>query len=395
MLDIVKKLFGVFIAILYKLTPKKDIVLFHSDLYRDNAKYLYEHIKGKTDYSLVWILNDKKLVRELNKNGIRAVHSLSLKCALTCARLKMIITTNFPPIATMYINPIIVQVFHGFGTKQNPTDYVYNRQIKQVQKQLRNIDYIICLSKRDNEYFFPKEKLQIDDKYPEYLPLGLPRNDMLVDSTKMKICTKKLIETFRLKSNQKVILYAPTWREKPEGSDFSDYWFFDKKETEKFEFYLRKGNYMLFLRPHHHCLRDISFRDKIMEITNEYPNTFKFAGADIWSDTQEILCTTDILITDFSSIYVDYLLTNRPIIYLDMDTEDYVKHRGLVIDYYNDLHTPGPKVRSLDQIINYLEELGSGIDKYENIRKKSLYFYHDNADGNSTERVGKLVLELL
>lgn len=124
MLSIVKKLFGVFIAILYKLTPKKDIVLFHSDLYRDNAKYLYEYIKGKTDYSLVWILNDKKLVRELNKNGIKAVYSFSLKCALTCARLKMIITTNLPPIATMYINPIIVQVFHGFGTKQNPTDYV-------------------------------------------------------------------------------------------------------------------------------------------------------------------------------------------------------------------------------------------------------------------------------
>jgi CDP-glycerol glycerophosphotransferase (TagB/SpsB family) len=396
LIDKLKKFLGIFILILYKLNPRKDVILFNSDSYRDNAKYLYEYLRDKVKgHKLVWILNDKKQVEELKAIGIDAVYSQSLRCCLVCSRLKMIITTNLPPIATIYINPIVIQVFHGFGTKQTPMEQEYNTKLKQLQRLTRNIDYIVCLSKRDSEYFFPREKLQTDHRYPEYVPLGLPRNDVLLDCEKSLFINKQVRKFFNITADKKIVLYAPTWREKPEGSTFRDYWFFNLEETGWLADYFSEHNWVMLLRPHHHCLRIKDIQDNLSEMSAKFGEVFKLAGADVWKDTQELLCASDALITDFSSIYVDYLLTLKPVVYLDMDTEEYVKHRGLVIDYHKDLHTPGPKIRSLDEILHYFEQLDAGADEYKAVRKESLKFYHDNPDGNSTERVAELVLSAL
>ena len=104
-------------------------------------------------------------------------------------------------------------------------------------------------------------------------------------------------------------------------------------------------------------------------------------GYDEYPETRDLMIYSDILITDYSSIFIDYLLLEKPIIFYTFDLREYEKLRGLVIDYDNDIHTPGPKINSLSEIFS----IDNNFIKYD--LSKSKHFFHKYVDGNSCERI--------
>lgn len=82
----------------------------------------------------------------------------------------------------------------------------------------------------------------------------------------------------------------------------------------------------------------------------------------------EVLAMFDLLITDYSSIYIDYLLLERPILFLPYDREAYLKTRGFNFDY--DEVTPGPKPKSYAEFLNSIEGLLYNEMNYVENRKK-------------------------
>src|SRR5690606_4744280 len=104
----------------------------------------------------------------------------------------------------------------------------------------------------------------------------------------------------------------------------------------------------------------------------------------------ELLSTVDILITDYSSIFFDFAVTNKPILFFMKDYDDYEKERGF---YFNKNVLPGPiceninaLITSIDRIEEYNNVYGK---KYENLKKKFNY----NDDGKATERLIKTIFE--
>ncbi|MCJ7688897.1 MAG: CDP-glycerol glycerophosphotransferase family protein [Clostridiaceae bacterium] len=110
--------------------------------------------------------------------------------------------------------------------------------------------------------------------------------------------------------------------------------------------------------------------------------------------TQSILAVTDILLTDYSSIYVDYLVLNRPICFLPYDKVQFDEERGLAIDFTNNLDTPGPKLECMDDLINYIKDTYND-DKYIDIRKAAQKNFYTYMDGNSCKRVWDLILSFV
>ena len=83
----------------------------------------------------------------------------------------------------------------------------------------------------------------------------------------------------------------------------------------------------------------------------------------------------DILITDYSSIYIDYLLLDRPLIFLPYDKEQYLKGRGMNFEY--DKVTPGAKPDSQQKFIDAIAELCHGRDRYQQERQKCNLFFNE------------------
>ena len=94
----------------------------------------------------------------------------------------------------------------------------------------------------------------------------------------------------------------------------------------------------------------------------------RFLNEDRVEDIMEVLAMFDLLITDYSSIYIDYLLLERPMLFLPYDREDYLKTRGFNFDY--DEVTPGPKPKSYAEFLNSIEGLLYNEMNYVENRKK-------------------------
>ena len=166
---------------------------------------------------------------------------------------------------------------------------------------------------------------------------GQPRNDGLFQKND---CREILGQLFPdLPEYTKTVLYAPTFRDYGQVQlfPFKD---FDQKQLEAF---LDEKNMLLFIRTH------------VAEQGSAAPylgKRIRFLGNEQAEDVTGILNIFDCLITDYSSIYIDYLLTDKPMIFLPYDRQQYLDGRGMNFDY--DDVTPGPKPETFNDFLDAL-----------------------------------------
>jgi CDP-glycerol glycerophosphotransferase (TagB/SpsB family) len=178
--------------------------------------------------------------------------------------------------------------------------------------------------------------------------------------------------------DKKIILYAPTWREYGSRSSFFP---FDDKDLSVINNFLIKEDAYLLLRGH---------REEMELISTNYDQNETFsriisAHQDLFPDVQQLLSYTDVLLTDYSSIYFDYLLLDKPMIFLPYDLDEYQSYRGFLFDY--DAYTPGVKVFNQK---DFLKELEISLNvpeilSVERVRMRDLFHLHQN--GGSSKRI--------
>jgi CDP-glycerol glycerophosphotransferase (TagB/SpsB family) len=108
----------------------------------------------------------------------------------------------------------------------------------------------------------------------------------------------------------------------------------------------------------------------------------------------ELLAEADALLTDYSSVYYDYLLVDRPIGLIIDDIEEYERRRGIILESYMD-SIKGTYIRECRDLEQFIENLAKGYDPDEKIRKWAMNEYCDYRDFKSTERVVDFILEKL
>jgi CDP-glycerol glycerophosphotransferase (TagB/SpsB family) len=111
-------------------------------------------------------------------------------------------------------------------------------------------------------------------------------------------------------------------------------------------------------------------------------------------DFYEILNAIDVLITDYSSLYFDYLLLNRPIIFTPVDLDDYRLNKGFMLEPYDEW-TPGDKVFDFHSLMQAMTSAIRQPALYEVERKRLSRIIHAYEDGNSTQRVVKLIKDVI
>jgi len=367
--------------------PKdRNLILFGAmggKFYGDNSKYVFEWmLKEKKEYKCVWITNDKKTYSELDKKGYPVVISKSLKGIIFLARANVANFTNnlldltfFPPIVPKNIK--LVSLRHGRSVKK--VRFARERdKISLIEKLLRYqekklIKYVISTSKFISK--IQEDCLRVGPD--KHIITGYPRNDYLYNPPQIYN---------KFTGYNKIFLYAPTWRH---GRYATDFFPFNDFDFNRLKIFLEDKNFLLLLRPHKNDLMKYSHLvNKIKDFTNKSENII-LASHREFNDVNCLLSFVDVLITDYSALYHDFLLLNRPILFIPYDFDSFKKESGFLYDYFK--YLPGEQIASFSSLLDSFEDIAKGQDKYAKKRKKLRDIIFEYQDNDSCERVSILI----
>ena len=209
----------------------------------------------------------------------------------------------------------------------------------------------------------------------EILQQGYPRNDRLVNSTEDE--RRKLRTQLGIDPNEQVVLYAPTWRENMSAGASS-------RMVEFLDFNgLMEGlnaNTRILLRGHNY---NAAFSKKDLSGTGVLDVTH-------YPDINDLIIASDLLLTDYSSIMIDYLVSRKPIVLFVPDVDEYMAFRGS----YGELSefTCGPICYDQDTLIETLNGLDGWIGNYSERSHNLRSRFVPNDDGNAAQRVVEFML---
>jgi CDP-glycerol glycerophosphotransferase (TagB/SpsB family) len=211
---------------------------------------------------------------------------------------------------------------------------------------------------------------------------GYPRNDVLFPNKLLNVYTVAEKETLDYiihckEDNKKIIFYMPTFRD-------SEALFFTVINLELFNEYLLKHNLVFFTKLHPKSkLKKEFYRVEFSHIKNIDANV----------DPYTILPYADLLVTDYSSIYSDYLMLNRPSVLFPYDFEEYTKDTRECYFEYED-YMPEIKAYNMEELMKDID-LVLGKDDYEAERLALRSRIFAAADGHSSERLYNKILDIL
>ena len=146
--------------------------------------------------------------------------------------------------------------------------------------------------------------------------------------------------------------------------------------------YLKKINSLVILKIHHLQKNEKVFSEVYSNILFVSDENIKQMGFQLY----QFIPLTDALITDYSSISADYMLLNKPMIFILDDYEQYDKSRGIIPENAKELWT-GDQVYTINELMNAMDDIVSGKDKYKDKRNKLLPQFYKYMDGNSSNRI--------
>ena len=335
-----------------------------------------------SDYMHIWSISDEKVLGELEKEykqffNIKFVLRSSVEYTEYLAKSKYLINNNnFFYFFTKRDEQIYLNTWHGIPMKTLGYDVpggILNQH--NTYRNLLMADYVLAWCD------FMAEAMQsaymLNDSFKGKIVLeGCPRNDILLQKKNDDIYLKLNAEGIDIKRNRKVVLYAPTFRGtsmQEVGQDYLEAF----KVLELLNQHLSE-EYQVIYKPHHLVSEAMKKKNVVMRDV-------------IYShlDTDEILKITDILITDYSSIFFDYLLLDRPIIFFVPDENEYMEYRGL---YFNTTKVPGEVCHTVNELVNAIENSNKYMDSFANIHKNFKDVACELDDGKVSARVLDILL---
>lgn len=327
-----------------QIRPDSHIWLFSStdnSHYNYNSRYLFEYVKENLpEITPLFVINDPELRNSLSsKYGkqyfIETESIQGIRQALSAG--VWFTSAGLPAYGTgLHKKRLIINLWHGVPLKKIALlDPNLKKTARIYFKKIFSENYT-CILTTSHELIplMARSFAVSEDKIKVW---GQPRNDGLFQKND---CREILGQLFPdLPEYTKTVLYAPTFRDYGQVQlfPFKD---FDQKQLEAF---LEEKNMLLFIRTH------------VAEQGSAAPylgKRIRFLGNEQAEDVTGILNIFDCLITDYSSIYIDYLLTDKPMIFLPYDRQQYLDGRGMNFDY--DDVTPGPKPETFNDFLNAL-----------------------------------------
>lgn len=384
-----KKLIQKVQYIYYYLTNRVDekCIIFESFMgrqYSCSPKAIYLELLNNSkynDYKFIWAFKKPSDFEFLTNNentivvkyGSKRYYKEYSKCKY------WVTNSRLPETIIRKKSQRYIQCWHGTPLKKLGFDIEVSggnamNSIKDIQNKYytdsKRYSYMISPSRFCTERFTSAFNLKDFSIIKE---IGYPRNDFLINYKKSDITRVK--KELKIPKNKKIILYAPTWRDNQHeagvGYTYDLNIDFDKLKKEFGE------NYIVLFRTHYFVANaiDLSKYDGFVINVSNY------------QDVNDLYIISDILITDYSSVFFDFANLKRPIIFYMYDYEEY---KNKLRDFYIGFRElPGPIVKKQSALIREIKNINNYDrkykEKYERFNKK--YNYLD--DGKASRRLVK------
>lgn len=323
----------------------QQLVVFESNFgksYSGNPKYIYEELlRQNRQMRVVWVYQGKEKLKGIPGNVVQ-VHRGSQEYFNYLARAgywvnNIRFTVTYKPKNTVYL-----QTWHGTPLKRLGLDIEVSGPEAEAResflKESRNWDYLLAQNHYSKEIF--KRAFAVDG---EILVHGYPADDLLISCP--SDVQSNLKDALGLPKDKKVLLYAPTWRDDARKGQSWSYSFDLKLDLDLLKSEVG-SDYIVLLRLHHLISDSLDlsgYEDFVFDVSK-------------YDDTSEILAITDVLITDYSSIFFDFMVTKKPILFYMYDLEKYQSElRGFYLNVHVDL--PGPVLRDFNHLINAIKNI--------------------------------------
>ena len=211
---------------------------------------------------------------------------------------------------------------------------------------------------------------------------GIPRTDVLLTPAKRDRRQTEIIEDIEcIKGGRPWVLYAPTFRDYDRAAVG-----FTRDGMEQINALAGREGFLFAIRVHP---RE---RDLYRELSANLEHIIS-ADAGRWEDANAVLCATDLLISDYSSIWIEYLLLERPVCAYLWDEEAYRSRRGFLLELTSVL--PGPVVRDATQLLAALSKFSETrftLAEHAGQHARARALFHRHRDGRSCERIYEAAL---
>ena len=340
-----------FLGLFIKTDEQLVLMNGHGYRYNDSPRAIYEKMLETgiaNRYRIVWALNDPDgcvipgNARKIKMDTLEYFKTaLQAKYWIACVNIER--GLHFKKKNQIYLN-----TWHGASL-----NYVGNAVNGRNDFHFEHIDYFCYNGEYEREFI--KRDFNVRDE--ALIPTGYPRNDALYEATEQTRMDFR--KKFDIPDGKRIILYAPTWRESEDGG--GSFKLAPPIDWKKWEEKLG-DKYVVFLRTHPYTteLMNVTFNDFVRDYIS-YPQI------------NDLLIAADVLISDYSSIQLDYAILGRPQICFGYDYDAYKAVRG----FYFDMETTMPNgvMRDEDQVIEHLLTMN-----YEDDCRKSRKFCRDHME---------------
>lgn len=361
-------LYALFFNISVKLFPLKEnracFLSMHNEGFCDSLGSVCELMREeRKDIQAVFITREDL---SLSK-PFRLIAFFLIKSRLLATSKYVFLNDNFMPMGRLNFRKqaVITQLWHAEGAfKRFGLDIEQPETVRKNEIQgNKKLSYVVCSGEGVRDIYadaFGVKRTQV-------LPLGAPRCDFLLKKGNAEKVKKELEELYPQAKGKKVVLYAPTFRDTKEGNLGLLEHFDTKKFTEAVG-----EEYILFVKLHPQ-IHEICKIENAVDVT-------------CYDDVRKLALFCDILITDYSSICMDFSLLDKKTVFFAYDLEEYRSKRDFYFEYED--YVSGKVAFTLDECV---EAVKADFDKARNEKFKKKNF--DYFDCESARRVVEAIIK--
>jgi len=363
----------------YFVPKKKNKILIGASVgskFVGSPKYFFLYLcKNETSLDVSWITKNKELVQKLRERKLPVEYLYSWRGIKAILRSKYLIISHL--ISDVSYAGLLPGNFHKTNTwhgtplkKVEAKVYGKNPNFRQKLEQRfmfmqeRKSYHTVLASSEEVKKIIFKEFQSKNVKI-----LGYPRNDVFFNSD---LIFENYSSKLNLDKYEKIILYCPTYRDNPTSKIP-----FSNDFLKKLNSHMLEINGVFLIKKH--------VLDKSVKKLENFSNIID-VSSDV-EDIQDLLVHVDVIITDYSSIFFDFALLNRPMIFYPYDLKEYLQTRELYYDYFAEL--PGPFSKNEDELLEIIKSIDVIFqeklyqEKYIKFRNR----FNSFLDGNSCKRL--------
>lgn len=336
----------------------------------NSFRVLYDELKENYDFDVhVHLLRNTFVPR---KEYIRRCKAM-LADAATAKYIFVNEASEVLSCVDMRKETVVTQLWHACGAfkkfGKSTAELIFGPNAEQLKRHPNNKNYTHVTVSSPEIIWAYAEAMDLKGQEHIIKPVGTSRTDVFFRPETIENAFAHLYEKFPAAKGKKIILFAPTFRGRVARAKTPDC--FDIEA-----FYKAFGEEYVLVTKHHPLVKELP------EIPAHLKGTFVYDATKTMT-IEDLLCVSDICISDYSSLVFEYSLFERPMLFYAYDLDNYFDWRGFYYPY--DELTPGPVCKTNEEMIDYIQHIEERFDRQKVIDFRNKFM--SACDGHATERV--------